>query len=66
MGDKEFKLISDYEPKGDQPNAISSLSNRAAKGLQKQVLKGATGTGKTYVIAHVIENVQKPTLVISQ
>ncbi|KON28155.1 excinuclease ABC subunit B [miscellaneous Crenarchaeota group archaeon SMTZ-80] len=65
MGDKKFKLVSDYEPKGDQPNAISSLSNRAAKGLQKQVLKGATGTGKTYVIAHVIENVQKPTLVIS-
>ncbi|MCZ2845929.1 MAG: excinuclease ABC subunit UvrB, partial [Candidatus Bathyarchaeota archaeon] len=65
MGDKKFKLVSDYEPKGDQPNAISSLSNRAVKGLQKQVLKGATGTGKTYVIAHVIENVQKPTLVIS-
>ncbi len=65
MGSKKFELVSDYEAKGDQPKAISSLSNKTIKGLQKQVLKGATGTGKTYVIAHVIENVQKPTLVIS-
>ena len=60
-----FKLISGYDPKGDQPNAISRLSKGVLDGLEKQVLKGATGTGKTYVIAHVIEKVQKPTLVIS-
>ncbi len=65
MHDKKFELVSDYEPKGDQPNAISSLSKGVDEGLKKQVLKGATGTGKTYVIAHVIERVQRPTLVIS-
>jgi excinuclease ABC subunit B len=62
---RKFKLISDYEPKGDQPNAISILSKGIMQDLKRQVLKGATGTGKTYVIAHIIENVQKPTLVIS-
>ncbi|MFH0848972.1 MAG: excinuclease ABC subunit UvrB [archaeon] len=57
--------MSQYEPKGDQPNAIDCLSKGVLKGFQKQVLKGATGTGKTYVMAHVMERVQKPTLVLS-
>ncbi len=65
MTKRVFKLISDYEPKGDQPKAIQLLSDGVLKGLKTQVLKGATGTGKTYVIAHVIEKIQKPTLVIS-
>jgi excinuclease ABC subunit B len=60
-----FKLVSEYDPKGDQPNAIEKLSKGVGDGLEKQVLKGATGTGKTYVIAHVIEKTNKPTLVIS-
>ncbi len=57
--------MSDFLPKGDQPNAIDCLSSGILSGLRKQVLKGATGTGKTFVIAHVIEKLQKPTLVIS-
>jgi len=62
---KDFKLISEYKPKGDQPNAIKELTKGVFDGLKKQTLKGATGTGKTYVIAHLIEKVQRPTLVVS-
>jgi excinuclease ABC subunit B len=62
---KEFRLISEYTPKGDQPNAIDRLSRGVLDGLEEQVLRGATGTGKTYVTAHVIERVQRPTLIIS-
>ena len=65
VSNEKFKLISEYEPKGDQPEAIKDLSNGVLDGLEKQTLKGATGTGKTYVMAHVIERIQKPTLVIS-
>ncbi len=65
MENHSFKLVSQYDPKGDQPNAIENLSNGVLNSLHRQVLKGATGTGKTYVIAQVIERVQKPTLVIS-
>jgi len=60
-----FKLVTDYEPKGDQPTAIKLLSEGVEKGLTRQTLKGATGTGKTFVIAHVIANAQRPTLVVS-
>ncbi|WP_455280569.1 excinuclease ABC subunit UvrB [[Eubacterium] cellulosolvens] len=63
--EKSFKLVTDYAPKGDQPKAISILSEGIKQGLERQTLKGATGTGKTFVIAHVIANTQKPTLVIS-
>ncbi|MEM2106742.1 MAG: excinuclease ABC subunit UvrB [Candidatus Bathyarchaeia archaeon] len=62
---KFFKLVTDYEPKGDQPKAIRLLSEGVEDGLIYQTLKGATGTGKTFVIAHVIANTQRPTLVIS-
>ena len=61
----EFKLISAYKPLGDQPKAIKSLSNGIKNGLKHQTLLGVTGSGKTFTMANVIQEVQKPTLVIS-
>jgi len=61
----KFKLKSNYQPKGDQPQAISALVEGIRSGLTDQVLLGVTGSGKTYTIANVIEQVQKPTLIIS-
>ena len=60
-----FKLVSEFQPKGDQPQAIDSLSEGVLEGAQHQVLLGVTGSGKTFTMANVIEKVQKPTLVIS-
>ena len=60
-----FNLISDYKPLGDQPKAIKSLSEGVTKGLKHQTLLGVTGSGKTFTMANVIQDVQKPTLVIS-
>jgi excinuclease ABC subunit B len=60
-----FKLVSEFQPKGDQPQAIESLSEGVLEGAQHQVLLGVTGSGKTFTMANVIEKVQKPTLVIS-
>jgi excinuclease ABC subunit B len=60
-----FKVISDYEPRGDQPQAIAALANGVTRGDPEQVLLGVTGSGKTYVIANVIEQVQRPTLVLA-
>src|SRR4030043_486037 len=60
-----FKLVSEFEPKGDQPQAIESLSESVLEGAKHQVLLGVTGSGKTFTMANVIERVQKPTLVIS-
>jgi len=62
---KEFKLHSPYEPKGDQPQAIKELVEGVNKGYRHQTLLGATGTGKTYTMAGVVEKVNKPTLVIA-
>ena len=62
---KPFRVVSDYEPTGDQPQAIESLSNGILTGLKHQTLLGVTGSGKTYTMAKVIEKVQKPTLVIA-
>lgn len=62
---KEFKLKSPYKPLGDQPQAIESLVNGIKKGYHEQTLLGVTGSGKTYTMANIIENVQKPTLIIS-
>ncbi|MBR5503739.1 MAG: excinuclease ABC subunit UvrB [Methanobrevibacter sp.] len=62
---KEFKLKSPYKPLGDQPKAIESLSNGIKDGLHEQTLLGVTGSGKTYTMANIIQNVQKPTLIIS-
>jgi len=61
----QFKLVSEFQPKGDQPQAIDSLSDGVLEGAQHQVLLGVTGSGKTFTMANVIERVQKPTLVIS-
>jgi len=60
-----FKLISDFKPKGEQPQAIEKLSSHILKGINHQVLLGVTGSGKTFTMANVIEKVQKPTLVIA-
>src|SRR5512136_2377261 len=60
-----FKLVSDFQPKGDQPQAIEALSKGVLEGAPHQVLLGVTGSGKTFTMANVIERVQRPTLVIS-
>ena len=62
---KPFKVISEYEPKGDQGKAIEMLSKGIEEGLKYQTLLGVTGSGKTYTMAKVIEKTQKPTLVIA-
>ena len=60
-----FKLVSKYKPSGDQPEAIEKLVNGIKQGVKNQVLLGATGTGKTFMVANVIEKVNKPTLVLA-
>ena len=65
MKDNIFKLKSSYKPDGDQPMAISELLSGLKKGMRKQTLLGATGTGKTFTIANVIAEWNKPTLVIA-
>lgn len=61
----EFKLKSDYEPKGDQPEAIKKLSEGILAGKKDQILRGVTGSGKTFTMANIIQNVQRPTLVLA-
>jgi excinuclease ABC subunit B len=60
-----FKVISDYTPAGDQPGAIAALSEGARNGLSEQTLLGVTGSGKTYAMAKVIEELQRPALVLA-
>ncbi|MBQ1675602.1 MAG: excinuclease ABC subunit UvrB [Oscillospiraceae bacterium] len=60
-----FKVVSEYEPSGDQPQAIEKLAEGIENGLREQVLLGVTGSGKTYTMAKVIEKVQRPTLVLA-
>ena len=60
-----FELVSKYKPSGDQPEAIKELTEGIINGKKEQVLLGATGTGKTFTIANVIKNVNKPTLVLA-
>ena len=60
-----FKLVSDYKPTGDQPQAIEYLSNGIRNGKKFQTLLGVTGSGKTFTMANIIQNVQKPTLVLA-
>lgn len=62
---KPFELVSDYQPTGDQPEAIKELTDGIEKGEKAQILLGATGTGKTFTISNVIANVNKPTLILS-
>jgi len=61
----KFQIKSKYKPTGDQPEAIANLTKRFESGVKDQVLLGVTGSGKTFTIANVIQNIQKPTLVIS-
>ena len=60
-----FDLVCKYEPSGDQPQAIEKLVDGIKNGKKSQVLLGATGTGKTFTIANVIKNVNKPTLILA-
>ena len=60
-----FKLISDYQPTGDQPEAIAQLTEGILQGVPAQTLLGVTGSGKTFTIANVIKNINKPTLILS-
>ncbi len=62
---QRFELVSDFKPGGDQPEAIKGLLSGLKKGLQFQTLLGATGTGKTFTMANIIAEVQKPTLIIA-
>jgi len=64
-GGKAFKIVSDYDPAGDQPQAIKELTQAAAEGERSQVLLGVTGSGKTFTMAKVIETLQRPALVIA-
>lgn len=61
----DFKLVSQYQPTGDQPRAIAELTQGVKNGIKHQVLLGVTGSGKTFTMANVIKNVNKPTLVIA-
>jgi excinuclease ABC subunit B len=65
MEENKFKLVSDFKPTGDQPNAIESLTKGLVENYSDQVLLGVTGSGKTFTVANVIQNIQKPTLIIS-
>jgi len=65
MGGIPFKLVSEYEPAGDQPTAIAELTDSALAGEQTQVLLGVTGSGKTFTMAKVIETLQRPALILA-
>src|ERR671937_974457 len=60
-----FKVVSEFEPTGDQPQAVDRLAEGVLRGNDYQTLLGITGSGKTFTVAHLIEQVQRPTLVIS-
>jgi len=62
---RPFELVSDYQPSGDQPQAITELIEGVEGGAKDQVLLGVTGSGKTFTMAHVIASVQKPTLILA-
>lgn len=62
---RQFELVSKYQPTGDQPTAIKQLVDGIQKGEKEQILLGATGTGKTFTISNVIQQVNKPTLILS-
>ena len=64
MKSHKFEIVSEYKPTGDQPTAIKQLIEGLNEGKDVQVLLGATGTGKTFTIANVIEETQRPTLVL--
>ena len=61
----EFQIVSDFQPTGDQPEAVESVIDGIRKGMVHQTLMGVTGSGKTFTMANVIERAQRPTLVIA-
>ena len=61
----DFKVVSEYQPSGDQPQAIAALAEGFEQGLKEQILLGVTGSGKTFTMAKVIEKLQRPTLVLA-
>lgn len=65
MANEAFKLVSPYQPAGDQPRAIEKLVANLKQGVKQQTLLGATGTGKTFTVSNVIRDINKPTLVIA-
>ena len=65
MENRRFELAAPYQPTGDQPQAIRSLTEGVREGMRKQTLLGVTGSGKTFTMANVIANVQKPTLILA-
>ncbi len=65
MQNQQFELVSKYEPKGDQPKAIEKLVKGLIEGKKEQVLLGATGTGKTFTVSNVIQEINKPTLILA-
>lgn len=62
---QKFKINSDYKPRGDQPEAIRTLANGLNQGKKHQILRGVTGSGKTFTMANIIEKVQRPTLILA-
>ena len=60
-----FKLVSEYAPTGDQPEAIQKLVNGIKNGAKEQTLLGVTGSGKTFTMANIIANLNRPTLVLA-
>jgi excinuclease ABC subunit B len=60
-----FKILSEFKPAGDQPQAIVELTAGLQRGERDQVLLGVTGSGKTFTMAHVIQNLQRPTLILA-
>src|SRR6478752_7044446 len=61
----DFKLISEHQPQGDQPRAIAELTEGLLRGDRHQTLLGVTGSGKTFTMANLVANVQRPTLIIA-
>ena len=62
---RRFEIKTDYEPAGDQPEAIAGLIDGFEAGLAKQTLLGVTGSGKTFTVAHVIQKLQRPTIILA-
>jgi excinuclease ABC subunit B len=62
---REFQVVSPFEPSGDQPEAIKQLCDGLRQGLKNQVLLGVTGSGKTFTMAKIIEEMKKPTLIMA-
>ena len=65
VGDAHFKLHAPFQPAGDQPEAIADLTQGLEQGLKNQVLLGITGSGKTFTMAHIIQNLKRPTLILA-